>query len=116
METSRNHGSWKAKSSNMSEEVLEHLNAMTALLVTARSMPPAENMDMSSAHGSYVGAGDLYGDADPADSRTMRTSPRRKRRKVDDLHFFQRRTAADQGHQGYPACLHKYFPVTSRTY
>ncbi|MFS2176773.1 flagellin [Rhizobium pisi] len=53
------------------EEVLEHLNAMKALLVTARSLPPAENMDTSSAHGSYVGAGGLYSDADPAYSSTM---------------------------------------------
>ncbi|MGR9268150.1 flagellin N-terminal helical domain-containing protein [Rhizobium leguminosarum] len=53
------------------EEVLEHLNAMKALLVTARSLLPAENMDTSSAHGSYVGAGGLYSDADPAYSSTM---------------------------------------------
>ncbi len=59
------------------EEVLDHLNAMKALLVTARSLPPAEGMDTSSAHGSYVGAGGLYSDADPAYSSTML-------KKVDD--------------------------------
>lgn len=53
------------------DEVLEHLNAIKALLVAARSLPAAEGMDTSSAHGAYVGAGGVYSDTDPAYSNTM---------------------------------------------
>jgi flagellin len=59
------------------DEVLEHLNAMKALLVTARSLPAAEGLRLppmgptSSAHGTYVGPGGVYSDTDPAYSNTM---------------------------------------------
>jgi len=57
--------------------VLDHLNSMKALLVTARSLPAAQGMDPSSAHGAYVGPGGIYSDTDPAYSSTML-------KKVDD--------------------------------